>query len=83
MTAMLDKASGTETPAATNVRPIRVSGIPMVLPENWLETPVDWLWLRICGLTNDGDHPDHDVRVERYPDHGNEEGEWVPVLVFL
>lgn len=29
---MLDKASGTETPAATNVKPITVSGIPIVLP---------------------------------------------------
>lgn len=32
MTAILDKASGTETPAATNVKPMTVSGIPMVLP---------------------------------------------------
>lgn len=32
-TAKLDKASGTLTPAATNVRPITVSGIPNVLPE--------------------------------------------------
>lgn len=33
ITAILDKASGTETPAATNVNPITVSGIPKVLPE--------------------------------------------------
>lgn len=32
ITAILDKASGTETPAATKVRPITVSGIPKVLP---------------------------------------------------
>lgn len=33
-TERLDKASGTLTPAATNVRPITVSGIPSVLPVN-------------------------------------------------
>ena len=33
MTAREDNASGTLTPAATNVRPMTVSGIPSVLPE--------------------------------------------------
>lgn len=32
ITAILLRASGTETPAATKVRPITVSGIPRVLP---------------------------------------------------
>jgi hypothetical protein len=32
MTARDDKRSGTLTPAATNVRPITVSGIPTVKP---------------------------------------------------
>lgn len=32
MTAILERASGTETPAATKVSPITVSGIPRVLP---------------------------------------------------
>lgn len=31
-TERLDKASGTLTPAATNVKPITVSGIPSVFP---------------------------------------------------
>lgn len=37
MTAMLLKASGTDTPAATKVNPITVSGIPSVLPKNNLK----------------------------------------------
>lgn len=32
MTAMLDRASGTDTPAATKVNPMSVSGTPRVLP---------------------------------------------------
>lgn len=38
ITAILERASGTETPAATNVRPITVSGIPKVVPEKRIPT---------------------------------------------
>lgn len=36
ITAREDRASGTLTPAATNVRPMTVSGMPKVLPVNFI-----------------------------------------------
>lgn len=34
-------------------------------------------------FTNHCYHPNHEVRVERDPDHGDEERERIPVLVLL
>jgi len=86
-TAKLDRASGTLTPAATNVRPITVSGIPSVLPawnHKFLLIHFDrtraLVWCtKISFLTYDGDHPHHDIRVERYPYHGYNKCKWIPL----
>lgn len=60
---MLDNASGTDTPAATKVNPMTVSGMPNVLPEKVEQIYVlqfssdQTLWM----LTYDCNHPNHDV----------------------
>lgn len=97
ITANDERASGTLTPAATNVRPIIVSGIPRVLPMEYrisamkrkktkFKKPFKLYSFNIrqkIRLTYDRDHPHHDVTIETNPNHRYAEGEGIPIAKFF
>lgn len=75
-TAKLVRMSGMLTPAATNVKPMTVSGIPIVNPFVFVKEESDDAERErevVVRRTDNGDHPDHDVRKDGDPEHAHKE----------